>query len=72
MEDKKDSLVDEGNPVAGNKRITNSGVSDERNEVGGYSIIQAENHEAACELLSGNPHFKAPGAYIEVMEIVEM
>jgi hypothetical protein len=72
MEDKKGSLSDMGNPVGNNKRMTKEGVSEERNEVGGYSIVEAESHEAACELLADNPHFKVAGAYIEVMEIIEM
>lgn len=72
MEDNKASFVDMGNPVGANKRVAKATISDERNEVGGYSIVQAESHEAACAMFATNPHFSAPDAYIEVMEIVEM
>ena len=72
MEVNKNSLVDEGNPVGVNKRVTKAGVSDERNEIGGYSIVQAESHEAACAMFADNPHLAVDGAYLEVMEIVQM
>ncbi len=72
MEEHKDSFVDMGNPVAENKRVTNNGVSDEKNEVGGYSIIQAENYEAACAMFVDSPHNKEVGAYVEVMEITDI
>lgn len=68
----KADLVEFGNPVGKNKRITTDGVSDVSNEVGGYSIIQAESAEEAAQILSDNPHLKEKGAYCEMMEIVEM
>ncbi len=68
----KEDLVELGTPVGKNKRVTKEGVSDERNEVGGYSIAQAESHEAAAKIFDDCPHFKMPGAYIEVMECMDM
>lgn len=65
-------LVEMGTPVGKNKRVTASGVTDTRNEVGGYSIVQAESQDAAAKLFSDNPHLQMPGAYIEIMECMPM
>jgi hypothetical protein len=72
MEAHKEDFVDAGNPVGLNKRVTMAGAAEERNEVGGYSIVKAESHEAACAIFSDSPHLDVAGAYIDVMEIVEM
>lgn len=72
MEEKKSSLVDIGAPVGRNKRITPAGIVDVRNEVGGYSIVEAASHEEAAALFADNPMLKMPGAYVEVLTIVPM
>ena len=41
-------------------------------ELGGYSIVQAESHEAAATLFANSPHLTMPGATVEVMEIMPM
>lgn len=67
------SLVDPGMPVGKTKRVSAEGVEDVRNEVGGYSVIQARTHDEAAKLFAENhPHFSIPDAYVEVMEVVEM
>lgn len=65
-------LVEMGTPVGRNKRLTASGATDTRNEVGGYSIVQAESQDAAAKLFSDNPHLQMPGTYIEIMECMSM
>ena len=72
MQNHKADLADEGAPVGKTKQVTASGVTDIKNEVGGYSVVQAESHDAAAKLLMDNPHFSIPRASIEVMEIMEM
>jgi hypothetical protein len=72
IEEKKASLVDVGAPVGKNKRVTSSGVSDVRNEVGGYSIVEAASHEAAAALFADNPMLEMPSAYVEVLAIMPM
>ena len=72
MDEHKASFVDMGAPVGKNKRVTQGGVADVRNEVGGYSIVQAESQEAAAKLFEGMGHFQIPGAYIEVMRLADM
>ena len=65
-------LVDLGVPLGKNKRVTASGVSDVRNEVCGYSLVQAESHDAAAKLFMDNPHLQMSGAYVEVLECRSM
>jgi hypothetical protein len=37
----------------------------------GFTIVQAESHEAAAKLFEGHPHFTImPGEGVEVMEIM--
>ena len=40
--------------------------------IGGYSIVQAENVDAARRIFEGHPHFMAPGASIEILEMLSM
>jgi hypothetical protein len=72
MDSLGESMVEMGAPLGKTKRVTADGVSDVKNEVGGYSIVQAASHEAAADLMKGSPHFHIPGAYIDVLKIVEM
>jgi hypothetical protein len=72
MDEKKSSIVDMGAPLGKNKRISSGGVSDTRNEVGGYSIVEAVSHDAAAALFSDNPMLEMPGAYVEVLECMPM
>ena len=65
-------FVDKGAPLGKTKRVMKDGVSDVRNEVTGYSVIQAESHEAASKMFDGCPHLQFPGAYIEVLPIGAM
>jgi len=65
-------IIDNGNPVGKTKEVKRTTIKDIKNEVGGYSIVQADSHEQAAKLFSDNPHFSIPRATIEVMEIVQM
>lgn len=66
------SFADPGGPAGKTKQVAASGASDTRNDIGGYSIVQAESHEAAAALLADSPHLTMPGATAEVMEIMPM
>jgi hypothetical protein len=47
----EESIVDLGSPLGKTKRINAKGISDTKNEITAYTIVQAESHEAAAELL---------------------
>ncbi len=66
------SFADMGAPLGKNTRVSAEGARDMSNEVGGYSIMQAESAEALAEVLKSGPHFGMPGMYAEVMEVKSM
>ncbi len=69
MKSHQSELVDMGAPLGKTKRVTASGVSNVRNEVTGYTIVEAESHEAAAKMLEGHPHLNVAGAYIDVLAV---
>ncbi len=49
------------------KRVTKDGITDARNDIMLYSIVEGESSEAVAAMFEGHPHFGIPGASIEVM-----
>jgi hypothetical protein len=73
MNDNKASIVEGGAPLGKTKRVDSNGTSDTKNEVGGYSVVQAESHEQATKLFGkDHPFLQMPGAWIEIVEIMPM
>src|SRR4029079_7438913 len=70
----KKSLVDGGARLGKTKRVDAKGASDTKNGIGGYSIVQAQSHDAAAKrFVKDHPHLRmAPGAWIEIVEIMPM
>ena len=64
-------ILDAGGPLGKTKTASKAGVSDTRNDVAGYVVIQAQSHDAAVKLFEGHPHFAIfPGESVEVMEVM--
>jgi hypothetical protein len=64
-----EGMVDFGTPLAGGVRVTQDGTSPSTREVVGYSIIEADDLDAALALANGHPHLNMPGGCeIEVHE----
>jgi hypothetical protein len=64
-----DGMVDFGTPLAGGVRVKTDGTSPSTREVVGYSIIEADDFDAALALAQGHPHLNMPGGCeIEVHE----
>ena len=57
--DNEASIVDLGSPLGKTKRIDAKGISDTKNEITAYTIVQAESHEAAAELFAGDAKRRA-------------
>jgi hypothetical protein len=73
MGDHKASLVDGGAPLGKTKRVDTKGASDIRNGIGGYSIVQAKTASAAAKLFGKrHPHLQMPGAWVEIVEIMQL
>ena len=70
MQDNQASIIEPGGPLGKTKRITGTGPSDVRNDLTGYTIVQAETHEAAAKIFNGHPHFRMPQATVELMELL--
>ncbi len=66
-------IKDQGGPLGKTKLINKSGVSDTRNLMTGYNIVEAESHEAAAKLFLNHPHFTLfPGDHVEIMECLPL
>lgn len=61
-------IIDKGLPIGKTKRVTKDGVTDTRNDLNWYLVIEAESHEDAANLFIDHPHLHIPSAYIEVMD----
>ncbi len=72
MDAHKADIVDPGAPVGSAKHVTKSGVSDTRNEIGGYMVVQAESSEKAAEIFKDAPHGEIENAAVDVMEMMQM
>jgi hypothetical protein len=65
------AIVDMGAPLGKSLRVAKSGdASTVSNDLGGYSVLQAESKEAMVEMLKGHPHFLTPDGTIEVIEMM--
>ena len=65
------SVLDHGGPLGKTKRVTADGVKDIRNQMAGYTILEAESHEVVAKLFIGHPHFTIfPGDGVEIMELL--
>lgn len=71
MADNAAIIIDTGGPLGTTKRIDGQGVSDIRNALAGYVIVEAADHESAAELFRNHPHFSIfPGDSVEVMPVM--
>jgi hypothetical protein len=68
----KSIFADQGTPLGKTKRVTKDGSSDVKNDITGYSIVEAESHEAASKLFDGHPILDIAGGYIELLEVTSM
>ena len=73
MNENKASILEGGAPLGKTKRADTTGISDTKNNIGGYSIVQAETHDAAAKLFGkDHPHLQMPGAWVEILEIMPL
>jgi hypothetical protein len=66
-------IVDMGAPLDKSTTITaGSGAAAGKTDITGYTILQAGSQEEAVALMKDHPHFRAPGASLQVLECVRM
>ncbi len=64
-------ILNMGGPLSKTKRVDVEGIRDVRNNIGAFTIVQAETQEAAAKLFLNHPHFTIfPGNGVEVMEVL--
>lgn len=67
------AIVDGGTPIGKTKRVDGTGISDMKNAITGYTIVEAESHADAARLFEGHPHASMlPGTWIEIMECLDL
>jgi hypothetical protein len=65
------SLVDMGAPLGKAVKVGKGGdVAASPNDLGGYSIMQAESKEALGAQLREHPHLMMPDGWIEIVDIM--
>jgi len=64
------SIVDMGAPLGKALRVTPTSTNSISNDLGGYSILQAESKEALAATMAGHPHFMSPESSIEIVELM--
>ena len=72
MQEHERSFVEEGAQLGTTTRVTAEGVSDVKNEIGGYSIVQAASAKDAVKIFDDSPHLQMSGAWVELMECLPM
>jgi hypothetical protein len=71
VEKHQGAIVAMGGPVGKTKKITQRGIEDISNEMGAFTVVRAQSHEAAAKLFESHPHFTIfPGESVEVMPIL--
>ena len=65
------AIVAMGGPLGKTKKVTQRGVADTSNEMGAFTVLRADSHEAAAKLFENHPHFTIfPGDSVEIMPVL--
>ena len=65
------SIVDMGGPLGKSVRVAKGGtVGPVVNDLGGFSVMQAESKEALAASMKEHPHFMMPDSSIEIIELM--
>jgi hypothetical protein len=68
----QNAIVDLGMPLGNANEVVGASIRQSHSGVAGYSILEADSDAAVLELLKNHPHQHAPGASIEVLEMMPM
>ena len=66
------SILELGAPLGKTKRITSAGMSDTRNEITGYSIVQGRSVASVAKIFKGHPHLMMDGTSIDLIECMSI
>jgi hypothetical protein len=64
-------IVAMGGPLGKTKKVTQQGTEDTSNNLGAFTVVRADSHEAAAKLFEKHPHFTIfPGDSVEIMPVL--
>ena len=67
------AIVAMGGPLGSTKKVSASGIADLANELGAFTVVRADSHEAAARMFDRHPHFTIfPGDSVEVMPVLSI
>jgi len=67
------AIVAMGGPLGSTKKVSASGIADVANELGAFTVVRADSHEAAARMFDRHPHFTIfPGDSVEVMPVLSI
>jgi hypothetical protein len=65
------AIVSMGGPLGKTKKAAPGGIGDTTNNMGAFTIVRADSHEAAAKLFDQHPHFCIfPGDSVEIMPVM--
>jgi hypothetical protein len=65
------AIVSMGGPLGKTKKVTQRGIDDTSNNMGPFTVLRADSHEAAAKLFDKHPHFSIfPGDCVEIMPVL--
>lgn len=65
------ALVEIGGPLGKTKRVGPDGIADVSNEMGAFTVVRADSHQAAAQMFENHPHFAIfPGEAVEIMPVL--
>jgi hypothetical protein len=65
------AIVTMGGPLGKTKKVSQRGIDDVSNELGAFTVVRADSHEAAAKLFDKHPHFSIfPGDSVEIMPVL--
>jgi len=71
MERHHADVVAIGGPLGKTKKISQGGISDISNQMGAFTVVRADSHEAAARMFEQHPHFTIfPGEAVEIMPVL--
>jgi hypothetical protein len=65
------AIVAMGGPLGKTKKVSERGIEDTSNNLGAFTVVRADSHEAAASLFEKHPHFRIfPGDAVEIMPVL--
>jgi hypothetical protein len=71
VEKHHNAIAEMGGPLGKTKKVDQGGIADVSNQMGAFTVIRADSHEAAAKLFENHPHFTIfPGETVEIMPVL--